>query len=66
MMTTTTISDSFRRCVFDLEADGLLDTASRVHCLCLMDADTGKSMSCHTYAELERGLAVLKNAEELI
>lgn len=66
MMTTTTISDSFRRCVFDLEADGLLDTASRVHCLCLMDADTGKSMSCHTDAELERGLAVLKNAEELI
>jgi hypothetical protein len=30
------------RLVFDIEADGLLDTVTKVHCVCVMDADTKK------------------------
>lgn len=54
--------------ILDLETDGLLDTATRVHCMVLRDLDTDKVLSCAeqpSYAPFAAGLEVLKNAERV-
>lgn len=57
------------RYVFDLEANGLLDTATKVHSLVLKDADTKKVFSYADkpgYEPISNGLRRLKDAEVLI
>lgn len=57
------------RYVFDIEADGLLDTISKVHSLVLKDIDTGEAISCHSQAtenSIEYGIVALEAADLLI
>ncbi|CAB4124528.1 PolA DNA polymerase I - 3'-5' exonuclease and polymerase domains [uncultured Caudovirales phage] len=53
------------RLVFDLEANGLLNDASRIHCLVAKDLDTG---DLHKFApsEVEQGLKLLMQADQVI
>lgn len=57
------------RYIADIEADGLVDTITKVHCLVLMDADTG---DVHDFADqdghrpIAEGLRMLEEAEEII
>ena len=39
------------RLVFDIESDGLMDTMTVIHSLCMIDVDTGQRYSCHDRAE---------------
>lgn len=32
--------------VFDIETDGLRDEATKIHCLCMLDPETGREYSC--------------------
>ena len=32
--------------VFDVETDGLRDEATKIHCLCMLDPETGREYSC--------------------
>lgn len=53
------------RLVFDLESDGLLYEASRIHCLVAIDIDTG---DIHQFepSKVEQGLRLLMQAEQVI
>ncbi len=53
------------RWVFDLESNGLLDTVSTVHCICLRHVETNEKLSFGP-DEIDRALYVLMNAEEVI
>jgi DNA polymerase-1 len=53
------------RLAFDLEANGFLDTVSRIHCLVLKDLDTGTLMKFRP-SEVEQGLQVLMTAELMV
>lgn len=56
--------------IFDAETDGFLSDVTRVHCLVLRDAVTGKGIlncaSDSAYADIERGLEALEKAECII
>lgn len=62
------------RLVFDIEADGLLDDVTKLHCLVIKDADTGEQWSCwpfeddvsKPYHTLVFGLGKLMEADEII
>ena len=57
------------RYIFDIETDGFLDECSKVHSLVLVEADTGKQISCANqtgYIPLQKGLDALTNADEII
>lgn len=56
----------FKTCIFDIETDGLLDTVTRLHCLVILDPDTGEMVSCHTPTEVAAGLSLLANAETVV
>lgn len=43
-----------KRIVFDLESDGFLETATKIHCLCWYDIDTKESGSTTNYNEMKR------------
>lgn len=72
----TSISGAGRSLVFDIETDGLLDELTRIHCLCIMDVDTGELWSCCDWwhgAETDpfritvaEGLKILSEASRLI
>lgn len=54
------------RCLlFDIETDGLLDAASRVHCICARDADTGRLWSFGPNG-INDGLDLLASAALLV
>lgn len=55
---------AFKRCIFDIETDGLLDTVSKLHCIAIMDADTGELQSYHD--NVSEPLKLLNQAEEII
>ena len=61
------ISDkAFKTCIFDIETDALLDGVTKLHCMVILDPDTGEMMSLHTPEEIAQGLKVLENAELVI
>lgn len=52
--------------VFDIEADGLLDTISKVHCLVVQDVDTNEVFKFVGHKDIIRdGLPLLNKAEEV-
>lgn len=57
------------RYLFDIETNGLLDQLDRIHCLVLIDADTGEVLQYSDHGghpPLSEGLEVLRTADELI
>ncbi len=55
-----------KRIVFDIEADALLPTISKIHCLVIQDADTGEVKSYIGHKDIQtKGLGILENAEEV-
>jgi DNA polymerase-1 len=60
--------DAFKRVVFDIETDGLLDSLTRVHSLVIQCLDTGDVLSCADqpgYPPISKGLEVLEQAEKV-
>lgn len=53
------------RLVFDLESDGLLDEASRIHCIVAIDKDT-KEVHKFEPSKVVQGLNLLMEADQLI
>ena len=53
------------RLVIDIESDGLLDTASLIHCLCVTDLDTGELYHYERH-NMEDGVTRLMEADMLI
>lgn len=53
------------RLVFDLEANGLLEDASLIHCLVLKNIDTGEVQKFEP-SKVEQGLKILMQADEVI
>lgn len=53
------------RLVFDLEANGLLEDASLIHCLVLKNIDTGEVQKFEP-SKVEQGLRILMQADEVI
>lgn len=53
------------RLVFDLEANGLLDDASLIHCLVVMDKDT-KDVQKFEPSQVEQGIRLIMSADEVI
>lgn len=49
--------------IFDLETDGLLQEATKVHCIVTYD---GEGATCYSGAGIEEGIRVLENAELLV
>jgi hypothetical protein len=41
-----------RRLVLDMESDGLLDTITKIHCVCYYDIDTKESVSLTSYQDM--------------
>jgi hypothetical protein len=59
---------AFKRVVFDIETDGLLDALTRVHSLVIQCVDTGAVLSCADqpgYTPISKGLEVLEQAEKV-
>ena len=54
------------RLLFDIESDGLLDTITKIHCICAIDVDTGEEFSFHGSDRIDEGLLLLSSAEQLI
>ena len=55
------------RYIFDLETNGLLDEVTKIHCIVAANLTTRKIQKFNTDAgNIEEGLKLLKNAEELI
>jgi hypothetical protein len=56
--------------IYDIEANGLLETVTKVHCLVVRDADTGNVItSCANqpgYSKISEGLELLDKADQLI
>lgn len=53
------------RLAFDVEADGLLDTATKIHCICIVDLDSNDAAE-YGPAEILAALEHLARAEVLI
>jgi DNA polymerase I-like protein with 3'-5' exonuclease and polymerase domains len=51
--------------IFDLEADGLLKEATKVHCIAILDADTGDTWS-YGPDDIEKGLDELYQADTIV
>jgi DNA polymerase-1 len=61
------------RYIFDVEANGFLEDATRIHCLVLQDIDTGDVFSCHdqpdqtaTALTIRHGLDILAAADLIV
>lgn len=55
--------------VFDIEANGLLDTCSEIHCLVAINSETGELFefaSPDKYKSIEEGIELLSKADRLI
>ena len=53
------------RLAFDIEANGFLETVSRIHCMCLKDIDTGETYQFRPH-QVEQGVKMLAQADMLI
>ena len=53
------------RLCFDIEADGLLDTVTKIHCICAMDVDSGQVYRFRPH-QILAGLKLLQSATQLI
>lgn len=53
------------RLAFDIEANGLLDTVSKIHCLCVVDLDSDQTWQFGP-SQIEEGLELLKTADLLV
>ena len=57
------------RFIFDLESDGLLDKATKIHCICLKDLDSGAVYQCNSQQDgrgIQEALCLLHNADVII
>jgi DNA polymerase I-like protein with 3'-5' exonuclease and polymerase domains len=59
------------RYIFDIETDGLLEDLTQIHCLALLDIDTGEIISCppdrHAFVmTIEEGLRHLMEADLIV
>ena len=55
--------------IFDIETNGLLDTCTKIHSLCIIDADTHKEYPCSDhpgYISINDGLKMLSEADCII
>ncbi len=55
--------------IFDLETDGLLDTVSKIHCLCLYDTEADQTYVYNDAGSAEpvvRGVQVLNDADCIV
>lgn len=55
--------------IFDLETDGLLDTVSKIHCLCLYDTEADQTYVYNDAGKSEpivRGIQVLNDADCIV
>ena len=55
--------------IFDLETDGLLDTVSKIHCLCLYDTEAEQTYvynDAGTAEPIVRGIQVLNDADCIV
>ena len=59
------MSQQSKTLIFDLEADGLLKQATKVHCIAICDATTGDVWS-YGPQDIERGLEELYNADTIV
>lgn len=62
------VKSTFRYILADIETNGLLDTVSVLHCLCIMDIMTGelrKYADLPGYLPLSDGLEIIKHAERI-
>lgn len=57
---------SFKRCVFDIETDGLYDDVTKIHAIVIIDADSDEMYSAHTPAEITNAVCILADAKTLI
>ena len=56
-----------KRVIFDIETNGLLDNATKIHCLCLIDIDTKEERAYSTLdGTLEEGLRTLNQADFIV
>ena len=53
------------RLCFDIEADGLLDTVSKIHCLVIQDVDTNEVHTFIGHGEIKEGIKLLNKADLL-
>jgi len=59
---------SLKRIAFDIESDGLLETATRLHCLVLRDMESKTLLSCSSQPgtpSIEEGLELLSSAKRI-
>lgn len=55
------------RLLFDVETDGLYQEATKLHCICVMDLDSGEEFKFYGKDRaLEKGIYMLSSADELI
>jgi DNA polymerase-1 len=52
-----------RTLLFDLETDGLLDAVTKIHCMVIMDAETGEVFQCVGEDDLVAGFRMLEAAD---
>lgn len=56
--------------IFDIECDGLLDQATKLHSLCILNTETGELISCtdnsQNYKPITYGLELLSKADLII
>lgn len=54
------------RYIFDIETDGLLPELTKVHCLGIIDIDTGELVSFHGKQEVDYGVCILEEADLIV
>lgn len=54
---------TFENVVYDIETDGLLDTVTKVHCICIRDRDDPTTFRDFFADSLKKGLEILQDAE---
>ena len=54
-----------RKLGFDIEANGLLDTITKIHCLCVVDLETNETFNFRPH-ELDEGYRLLETADVLV
>ena len=60
--------------IFDIETDALLDSLTAIHCMVILDAETGQVFNCKNmknsltdgeYLSIEAGISMLQDADEI-
>lgn len=50
-----------KRIIFDIEADGLIENATKIHCLCWTDFDTGEIGQITNYSDMRKLIVLPEN-----